>query len=109
MSSKGFPPVAEFLPDANEHRRQIARAVNGLLRGRLNAVLDVTLTASATSTTITDPRISAFSVILWMPKTANAATAAANLYVTDRKSGSAVLNHASSADTDQDFTLLIIG
>lgn len=108
-ASKGYQPVAEWLPDANEHRRQLARALNTMLGGKFNATLDVTLTASATSTTVTDPRISAFSALLWMPRTANAATAAANIYVTDRKSGSAVLNHASSTDTDQDFTLLIIG
>lgn len=77
--------------------------------GKLNAVGTVTLTASSTTTTLTDPRIGAESVILFMPTTANAKTAAANLYVSARASGSATLTHSSSANVDQTFGYVVLG
>jgi hypothetical protein len=83
--------------------------VNRLMIGRLNATRDVTLTASATTTTLTDSRLGPNSFIGFMPQTANAKTALANIYVTGRTKGSATINHASSANTDQTFTVLIVG
>lgn len=83
--------------------------VNRLLIGKLNATVDVTLTASVTTTTLNDSRIGASSFLDFMPQTANAATAKANIYVTGRTKGQATINHASSANVDQTFTVLIIG
>lgn len=89
--------------------RQLREAVARVMLGKLNATGAVTLTASSTTTTLTDPRIGAESVILFMPTTANAKTAAANLYVSARASGSATLTHASSANVDQTFGYCVIG
>jgi hypothetical protein len=107
--SKGFPGVAEVVSDITEHLRQIARVINTILRGKLNAVGTITLTASAISTTLTDDRIGAESHIDFMPTTANAATAKASIFVDGRKQGEATIHHASSANTDQTFTYLVIG
>lgn len=111
MASPGFLPVPEMEQDEREHRRKLARKVNDLLQGRINCTLDVTLTANAASTTVTDARISASSFLFWMPRTANAAAEIGNgtLYVSARTNGSATLAHANNAQTDRDFTLLIIG
>jgi len=49
------------------------------------------------------------SIILFMPTTANASTAFANLYVSARVEGSATLTHASSANTDQTFGYVVFG
>lgn len=89
--------------------RTLREIVAGVMLGKLNATGTVTLTASSTTTTLTDPRIGAESVILFMPTTANAKTAAANLYVSARASGSATLTHASSANVDQTFGYIVIG
>jgi len=83
--------------------------INQIMRGRINATQDITLTVSATTTTITDSRIGPKSFIGFMPQTANAKTALANIYVTGRTKGSATINHASSVNTDQTFTCLILG
>lgn len=93
-----------------EHRRQLADGVNRALQGKLGCLIDITLTANATSTTINDFRLSAQSVILLMPTSANAATAyVAGIWVSDQGNGTAKLNHASSAATDQSFRSAILG
>jgi hypothetical protein len=70
----------------------------------------VTLRPAQTTTLVEDPRISAGSVLLWMPQTASASAAErAGMWVTDRGKGRATLNHAAAAAIDQGFTLLILG
>lgn len=111
----GYSPVPEILPDEKEHRRKLAAVVNSMRNGKLNAVTNVTLTPGGTTTTFTDQRITPQSVILLMPQTANAAAAVASLagpiYVssTTQVNGSAVITHASNAQTDRTFAVLIIG
>ena len=83
--------------------------VNRMLIGKLNVTGTITLTAGATSTTLTDSRIGSTSYIDFMPTTANAATAKANLYVSARTKGAATLTHALSANTDQTFVYVVIG
>ena len=54
--------------------RQIHDTVNNMLSGKLNATLDVTLTAASPTTVIVDPRLSGSSYIgLGCPLTASAA------------------------------------
>ncbi len=88
--------------------RSIVERVNAALAGRLNTVTSVTLTAGATSTTLTDPRISAVSYLGLTPLSATAA-AATSLYVSARTKGAATLTHNNTADTDRTFSVLIIG
>lgn len=110
MSTSGFPGVAKMLADEKEHRRQIAQVVNDQLnRGKFNCTISVTLNASATTTTLTDERIGYGSYVDFMPTTANAATAKASIYVTNRIKGSLTINHASNAAVDQIFTVVILG
>jgi hypothetical protein len=88
---------------------QIVNAINAILRGRSNATGSVTFTASVTSTTITDPRISADSVILLVPQTANAAGAVATTYQGVTANGSAVIQHANTGTTDRTFRYVVCG
>lgn len=105
----GYLPPPQFMPNEVEHRRQLAQAITTTQQGKLNAVTNVTLTASATSTTLTDTRIGASTFIELMPTTATAATAKASVYITSRQSGSAIINHASATAVDQTFSVLMIG
>ena len=89
--------------------RRIVTVVNNVLAGRLNAVLPITLTASSTTTTIIDARISAFSALLFSPLSANAAAIQSSLYVSSQRSGEATLTHLSAAEDDLSFNLCIIG
>lgn len=69
----------------------------------------VTLNVSATTTTLQDERIGPNSFIWFMPTTANASTALAGVYVSARQKGRATITHASSANSDQTFTYVVIG
>lgn len=109
----GYIPAPEVLPDEKEHRRKLAKAINAAVNGRINAVTTITLTANAATTTLTDSRISVSSFIGLTPRTANAAAELGNgtLYIADagRLNGSAVITHANNAQTDRNYTVLIIG
>jgi hypothetical protein len=109
MANNQFLTVPLSNPDVKAHTRQCAFTINNIMDGKLNSTGDITLTASATTTTLTDARIGSNSVVLFMPQTANARTALNSLYVTARGDGSCTINHPSSTDTDQDLSYVIIG
>lgn len=117
VSISSFQGVAPYLPDEQEHRRSMATAINSILQGKVNCVLSVTLRANQTTTTISDPRIGAFSAIIpAMAQTANGAAAmVAGIYVDTilpalgATPASAVAHHASSANTDQNILFVILG
>lgn len=88
---------------------RIHDVIRGVLAGKVNCTTTVTLAAGTTTTTLADPRIGAESVILFMPTTANAAGATANLHVSARSQGAATLTHSNSATTDRIFGVAIIG
>ena len=71
-------------------------------------MLDVTLDANSTTTTVTDPRIGVHSVPICMPTTANAAAIAVP-YRSDNLTGSMTLTHASDANTDKTFKVVLVG
>lgn len=102
MTTQGLPPHGGS-------PRATAAAINGLLAGKSNNTGTVTLAASATGTTLSDPRIGGGSVIVFMATTASAAGAAAALHVSARGKGVATLTHASDAATDQTFGYAVIG
>lgn len=111
--SQTFQPVPVTYENEVEHRRQLATKLNQVNQGKFNCTIEVTLKASSTTTTITDVRISPFSVILWMPVTAHAAAeiAAGGLYIPESTmlNGSAVIQHANNAQTDRSFRVGIFG
>jgi hypothetical protein len=81
--------------------------------GKLEVVGELTLTAGAASTAVTDIRVSPQSVIVWHPRTANAAAelAAGTMYITDANmgSGSMVVTHANNAQVDRTFRFAVLG
>ena len=112
MSTAGFPGVPKLLPDEKEHRRQIAQMLNDRVnRGKFNCTTTITLTASASSTTLTDERIGYGSFIGLMPQTSHAATALSNIYIdpTETIKGQCTIHHNSNSQTDRTFTVLIVG
>jgi len=109
-----FPSAASDLNSDDPVRqrqwtRDIAAVANRANQGKINAIGNVTLTASSTTTTLTDPRLTAFSYIDFMPITANAATAKQTIYITGQTNGLATLNHTSNTQTDRTYTYLVIG
>lgn len=113
ITFRAHPPVSQAVPDEKEHRRLLAAAVNRTLGGKLNVSTNLTLTASAASTVLTDQRISPQSFVHFMPRTANAAAEMGNgtLYVdpSTMATGSCTVNHANNSQTDRSYIVLIIG
>ena len=110
----GYRGVSRSLPgDSIESVKtwvlEAAASINRHNTGKFNVTLDVTLTANAASTTITDARISADCALVLSPKTSNAAAAIGTTYVSSQTSGSAVLTHANNAQTDKTFRIAILG
>jgi hypothetical protein len=84
-----------------------------LSKGKLNCTVTLTLTENAATTTFADKRLSPSSVVLFDPKTANAATElyGATMYVltANRGNESWTITHANNAQTDRTFEVAIIG
>lgn len=109
-----YPGCPQDGSDDAAHRRQIARTANAAIAGKANNKGEVTLTANAASTTVTDNRASFFSTIVFEPLTANAAAelyANGTMYVTEANhlNGSFVITHANDANADKTFRYVILG
>jgi hypothetical protein len=107
---RGYPAVPLWQPSS--FQTWIARIGDVLAKtrqGKMNVTLSVTLATGATSTTVTDVRISATCGLVLVPITADAVAIQNSVYVSSQKSGSAVLTHSSTANTDCKFILVIIG
>lgn len=88
--------------------REIAFVTNQILLGRINSVGELTLEAGQSSTTLQRPYIGTDSVVLLMPRTANAAAAHMNIWMSCQ-SGEAILNHSNNSQTDRIFNFAIVG
>ena len=110
MVDYSFQPPPIDHPNAVEHRRQLALAIRRLFDGKLNTMGTVTLTASATSTTITNEKIGVRTIVMLFPTTANAA-GEVGYYQTwpNASTGSAVINHANDSRSDRTFTYILLG
>jgi hypothetical protein len=111
LSQVGFPGVPQDSNDERRHRRDLASAVNRHNAGKFNATGQVTLTASTSSTTVTDARATTQSYIDFMPTTQSASSEKADglMYVSTRNNGSFVIAHNNVNISDRSFVYLIIG
>lgn len=69
---------------------------------------EITLTANATTTTLTDAHIGPTRKVLLIPKTANAAAIANTVYIGTIADATATITHASDANTDKTFHYVVI-
>lgn len=98
-----LPVPALTNPDLKQQILLIVSTVIEMLKGRDNSVGTFTLTANATTTTVTDNQFSSDMMPIWTPTTANAAGAMTNLYVSARTKGSFTLTHSNTATNDRVF------
>jgi hypothetical protein len=110
-----LPPPGWFssFSDVTTYARALWDALFKVRRGKLECVVELTLTANAASTVLTDERLSPQSVVSFDPKTANAAAekAAGTLYclTANRLNAQWTLTHANNAQADREFQISIIG
>ncbi len=105
------PPVFNNFSEVATYLRRMYDALYRLRQGKSENIIELTLTANAATTTITDIRLSGQSVLTFDPKTANAAAelAAGTLYPSTRGNGEWIITHANNAQTDRDFQVSIVG
>jgi hypothetical protein len=98
------------LPPFGGDSRAVSEVVNGIMNGKTNNTGEITLNQGATSTTLTNERISANSVILFMPLNDHAADELAHghMYVSARNKGSATITHGNHMH-DMIFAYVIVG
>lgn len=101
MSTPALSPT-ETRPD------KIAQAIRNLQAGRSNATGSFTLTANATTTTVTAPNCAPTSTVNWSPTTANAANDMATTSAV-AGNGQFVVTHANNARTDRTFSYAVVG
>lgn len=107
MTIKNSPTLAPTIdPTAPPKERAVVIALQQVLQGKLNIAGTFTLTASVTSTTVSDPRVGVDSVVIPVAKTANAA--AENIYITIGTDAFTV-THANAATTDRTFDYVVLG
>jgi hypothetical protein len=99
------------LPPEGTNPRAVAAVVNRMLQGGLNCAGTITLTPSAGSTLVSDPRASGTSRIVLFPTTSNAAAELGNgsVYISGKAKGSFTLAHANNAQSDRTFDYVILG
>jgi hypothetical protein len=98
----------EVIKNLKNHLLELALAINQLVEGKRNSSGTFTLTASTTSTVVTNERCSTDSKVLFSPRTSNAAGAVATTYVTVAN-GSFTVTHANAATLDRTFSYDITG
>jgi len=106
--NNNYPFVPENYSLTENYIRKIVQSVNSAMRGNTNNTGEFTLTASATSTTVTDNRVNPQSVITIMPKTNNAATHVQHYYIVpgDKQF---VMYHNNNSSTDRTFRYVVTG
>ena len=105
MATTNFRGITAF-----SNQRDTAEVVNNILAGKLNCVGSVTLTNSATQTTVTDFRVGPESVILFMPTTSFGASelASGGMFVGARTKNSFTIDHPTGTTT-RSFDYVVVG
>jgi hypothetical protein len=96
------------LPPQGGDQRAVAEILNGAMDGKTNNTGTVTLaTGGATTTTISDARISSDSTILLTPY--SDVSAITLFYISSITKGSAVITHTANSASDKTYKYVVVG
>lgn len=100
-----------ILPLTDLVYRRIHEGFVNLFSGKMNNTGTFTVTQSAATTVVTDPRCGPESVINYTPTTANASAevGAGTIYISAKSDGSFTVTHANSATAGRTFDYTITG
>lgn len=104
--------MTAYVPGLDEtDQKKIILSLQQLAAGRSNAVGTVTLTASVTTTTVTDNNCASGSTPILIPTTANASAEMGNgtIYISTVANKSFTITHANNSQTDRTFKYAILG
>ena len=99
------------LQPTEQNQRAQNEVIRQIMDGKTNNRGSFTLTASTTTTAVTDARCGANSVVLLDPATANASAeiGAGTIYVSAIGKQTFTVTHANNAQTDRTFRYVIVG
>lgn len=99
------------LPPNGGSPREVASIVNQLIDGKSDAKGTFTLTASTTTTVISDFRVGADTVIHFVPITSNAAAeiGAGSVFLSSRGDSTFTITHANNTQNDRTFIYTVTG
>lgn len=115
LSTTGFQNLRPFssIKDAltAQYLGQIRTVVNNIMRGKINATLNLSLNPLTTTTTINDPRIGGSTYISLEPLTPNAAAelATGGLWVSAQGNQFVTFTHSNSFTTDRSYVAILLG
>ena len=100
-------------PPFDPQLRRLWEVVSQMRRGKLEVVSEFTLTANAATSVLSFKGLSPQSVVVFDPKTANAAAElyGGTMYVltANRGNDTWTVTHANNAQTDRTFQVAVIG
>lgn len=107
----GFLPPSDYNPNHADMLRDLLRVCQGLMQGKSNNVGMVTLTANATTTTVTlaKGQLSQDTVILLAPTTANAKAEGIPYYSKNVANNQFTITHANTSQTDRVYGYVLVG
>jgi len=98
------------LPPFGGDERVVAEVVRGVMDGKTNNTGSITLAiGGATTTTLNDRRISANSVIMFVPASAAANADSARIYASNQGQGTATVNHVANSTASKTYKYVVIG
>lgn len=100
-------------PANNPQSRRLYEVMQQIRRGKIQCVTELTLTANAASSTLNFKGLSPQSVVIFDPKTANAAAElyGGTMYVltANRGNDAWTVTHANNSQSDRSFQIAVIG
>lgn len=116
MTNSSFRSLPKYDKDnIDDFVRSVNDVVSGVMLGKTNNTGTCTLSANATTTTVSLPKgiLGPYTQVVFTPTTAHAATefGAGSLYVSSRDVANAqfTVTHTNTADTDKIFQYVLVG
>ena len=108
MAKRFTSAPEQWAGEVSDHIRYVAQTVNGLLSGKSNNSDTVTLSADATSTVVSNPNVTANTVVSLTPTSSSAAAALSGVWV-ETSTGKVTINHASDSESDRTYGISYVG
>ena len=97
------------LPWKGGNPREVSEVVNNLIEGKSNNTSTVILNTSGTETTVFNERVGLNSVILFVPRSANAAGETDHIFIKTKFKGSFIIGHRNHGHSDVELDYIVVG
>lgn len=103
------PDMYRKLPWQGGNPREVSEVVNNLVEGKSNNTSTVILNTSGTETTVFNERVGLNSVILFVPRSSNAAGETDYIFIKTKFKGSFIIGHRNHGHSDVELDYIVVG